>query len=86
MIIQELNYVETAENNTIQGGATGSAASVTVVGVGPTVAAFGATASGTSVDLLGPFFSFDTASAAAGAVGGGLFGFGGNAAVTVVTV
>lgn len=86
MIIKELNYIETAEDDFIQGGATGSAASVTVVGVGPTAATFGAAAGGLSFDAFGPFVSFDVAGAAAGAIGAGLFGFGGNAAVTVVTV
>ncbi len=88
MIIKELNYIETTEDNSIQGGATGSAASVTVVGIGPTAAAFGAAAGGLSFDAFPPlgFVSFDVAGAAAGAVGAGLLGFGGNAAVTVVTV
>lgn len=86
MIIKELNYIETAQDNSVQGGATGSAASVTVVGVGPSFATFNASAAGLSLDALGPFFSFDAASASAGATGAGLFGFGGNAAVTVVTV
>lgn len=86
MLIQDLAYLETAEDNSIQGGSTGTSAIVTVVGVGPSAATFTATGAGVSLDVLGPFFSFDAASATATGTGAGLLGFGGTGAITTITV
>ena len=88
MIIQNLNYIETAEANYIEGGSTASTANVTVVGTGPTAAVFGATTGGLSLDvfsLLPPAFSFDVGFGSANGLGFGLFGFGGNAFSTTIT-
>ena len=89
MLIQELNHIETAEDNAIQGGQTGSNAFVTVVGTGPSAATLGATTAGLSLDVLSfipPVFSFDVGFATANAAGFGLFGFGGQASSTTVTL
>ncbi len=86
MLIQDLTYLETATDNSIQGEGTGTTAVVTVVGIGPSAAAFGALGGGLSFDAFGPLVSFDVAAAGAGAVGLGALGFGGNAGITTVTI
>lgn len=86
MIIQSLNYIETAKDDSIQGGATGSSAFVTVRAAGPSFATFGANTSGLSIDVGLFGFSFDAGSAGAGGAVFGLLGVSANAGSSTVTV
>ena len=86
MIIQSLNYIETARNDSVRGGVSSSSAFVNIRAAGPSFATFGANTSGLSIDagLFG--FSFDAGFGGAGGAVFGLLGVIANAGSTTTTI
>ena len=77
MVIQNLNYIETAEDISIKGSVGFSINNFSLLGLGPTIAGVTSLSTATSADLAGFILpSLDISVAPAFAAGNGLLGFG----------